>query len=137
MEVSKARSDHALMGEVHNSLIPELNIYNQAHIELSEPIQKIMRNKIVEQADFNVHFHVGGELEGEIITSLTSLSDEPMSMNRSSSIFLETMNILVGRVLTNLEVESDLFCYIQSSHIGTHNTPLEIQASQKWWKLIF
>ena len=112
-----------LMEKIHLSFSPALSIYNQAVLERSKPIQLFNNLDINNDGKINILFRLEGELTGNIICSFL-VEDKPISKDQLlqyQSIFTESMNILLGKFLTELEDETGLMSLISSPRLLTNN----------------
>lgn len=107
-----------LMEKVHLSFSPALSIYNQAVLERSKPIQLFSEPNIKGKNKLNILFKLEGELDGHIICSFTLPKDiseiKKEDIVQFQSIFTESMNILLGKFLTDLEDETGIMSLISS-----------------------
>lgn len=105
-----------LMEKIHLAFSPTLSIYNQAVLERCNPIQLFNTLDIDETNKINILFKLEGELTGHIICSFCV--DNKVESNDDlfhlQSIFTESMNILLGKFLTDLEAETGLMSLITS-----------------------
>ena len=123
--VTKKTRDHFLMEGIQSSICPEVNIYNQAHLELERPLVRASRIHKKTNNEIGVTFNIEGELSGKAIC-LVDLYDKEISsddVSRLHSLFSESMNILLGKLLTNFEEETELMSVITSpKHISRSET---------------
>jgi len=115
--------ENNLMEKIHLSFSPALSIYNQAVLERSKPIQLFNNLEIDENGKVNILFKLEGELTGHIICSF-SIEDKVITQDQLfhyQSIFTESMNILLGKFLTQLEEETGLMSLISSPRLLTNN----------------
>ncbi len=114
--VTKKTRDHFIMEGIQNSICVEVNIYNQAHLELERPLVRATRIHKKTNNEVGVTFNIEGELSGKAIC-LVDLYNKKIGTNdveRLHSLFSESMNILLGKLLTNLEEETELMSVITS-----------------------
>ncbi|MCO4755711.1 MAG: hypothetical protein KC478_14620 [Bacteriovoracaceae bacterium] len=126
LEVVKRKTkEHFLMEGFQNSIIPEINIYNQAHLELERPLVKASRIHKKTNHEIGVSFSIDGELTGKAVC-LVDLYEKKLhsdQIDQLHSLFAESMNILLGRILTVFEEETDLMCMLGQPHqIGRSQT---------------
>lgn len=115
--------EHNLMEKIHLSFSPALSIYNQAVLERSKPIQLFNNLEISESERVNILFKLEGELTGHIICSFL-MDDKEITQDQLfqyQSIFTESMNILLGKFLTQLDDETGLMSLISSPRLLTNN----------------
>ena len=91
----------ALLG----SCVDELNIYNQAFLELDRPLIKTSVKHKKTQFELPIAFAIDGDFSGSIICLLDSYEKRLTSQDETSfrSLYVESMNILLGKMMTNLE----------------------------------
>ncbi len=86
---------------ISSSSPSNINVYGQAVLKLAaESPQKQQISNIN-----SILFPIKGELCGFVVCETSKQVD--------FSLFVESMNILLGQLLTNLETESDLFCELE------------------------
>jgi chemotaxis protein CheY-P-specific phosphatase CheC len=112
-----------LMEKIHLSFSPALSIYNQAVLERSKPIQLFSKLEIETEGRVNILFKLEGELAGHIICSFLIENKEITKdqLFQYQSIFTESMNILLGKFLTQLEDVSGLMSLISSPKLLSNN----------------
>ncbi len=112
--VTKKTKEHFLMEGFQASIMPEINIYNQAHLELERPLVKASRIHKKTNNEIGVTFSIDGELSGKAVC-LVDLYDKKLAeheLEQFHSLFAESMNILLGRLLTSFEEETELMSVI-------------------------
>lgn len=117
--VTRKTRELFLMEGIQRSICPELNIYNQAHLEIERPLVKASRIHKKTNNEIGVKFDIEGELKGRVVC-LVDLYDKKIQskdLSRFQSLFVESMNILVGRLLTDLEEETDIMSLATSPKI--------------------
>lgn len=87
-------SDLAL--KISDSFPKELNVYSQAHLELT-------KTDTVNSKLMSTSFQLSGMIQGHANCYLAGKLIAQTNDSYLQSLFTESMNILVGRVLTNLE----------------------------------
>ena len=94
----------------------ELNIYNQAHLS-----QKQINSQSIDfrqqKGELAIAFNLEGDLEGFILCSLKT--ENAQDLRAIQSIFTESMNILLGKFLTDLEDETNLMALITHPRLVT------------------
>src|SRR5690606_22785793 len=94
----------------------ELNIYNQAHLA-----QKRIHAQALDfgqkNGELGIAFSLEGDLEGFILCLLKT--DGIQDLRPIQSIFTESMNILLGKFLTDLEDETNLMALITHPRLVT------------------
>ena len=125
--ITKKTKEHYLMEGIQKSVPPELNIYNQAHLEIDRPLLKASRIHKKTNNEIGVTFNIEGELKGQVVC-LVDLYEKklaPAKMGHFQSLFNESMNILLGQLLTTLEEETGLMSVITSPRIVTRSENFE------------
>ncbi len=106
----------SIEGYLQSSFLEELNIYNQAHLILDCPL--IKTSKVRSQTSFEraVQFNIIGEIQGQVICFLDTYDKKINSAESKylTSLFEESMNILLGKVVTNLENSHNLSTLLSS-----------------------
>lgn len=121
--VSKKTKEYFLMEGFQKSLTPEINIYNQAQLELERPMIKASRIHKKTNNEIGALFHINGELKGQVIC-LIDLYDKNIPQHKYpyfQSLFIESMNIFLGQLLTNFENETDLMTVLSAPKIIGRN----------------
>lgn len=121
--ITQKTREHFLMEGIQKSIVPEMNIYNQAHLEMERPLVKASRIHKKTNNEIGVIFDIEGELKGKIVC-LVDLYDKKIStqdLARFQSLFTESMNIMLGQMLTSLEDETELMCVLTSPKVITRN----------------
>lgn len=117
-------SDYLLFNK---SFDKSLNIYSQAYLERSSSIAKIA-DFSKKDDEFGVSFLISGEISGKIYC-LVKIHEKELHSKRTvefQSLFIESMNILLGNFFTTLEKESGMMCMISSPKILKMNDRLTI-----------
>jgi hypothetical protein len=106
--------------------IEELNIYNQAYLNLETPM--IRTNVLHEgtKSEKYVSFPINGDFNGVVVSFLDTFGKEIDAQNNKllDNLFVESMNILLGRLFTKIEKISDL-----NFLLGSPNTKTRISLS--------
>lgn len=104
---------------LQDSTIESLNIYNQAFLELETPLinTSLVRGKT--SYEIPVTFNLGGDLKGVILCFIDTYnkSIKPNDIHFFQSLFTESMNLLLGQILTNLDKNFDISSFISSPYI--------------------
>lgn len=111
--VQKNKNSNKSTEFMFDSCMPkELNVYNQAELlKTSAKYNSINFNQ--EKGEIGIVFHLEGDLDGFILCLLKI--DNPYTTSKNQhikSLFTESMNILLGRFLTELEDETNLMSLI-------------------------
>ncbi len=99
-----------------NSVFPEnIQIYQRAnltkiHVEKKEVIKNYEFNEI----SMVISFGITGELKGFVIceSPIVSFARSKEKYNFIQGLYVEAMNILLGKIMTNIENDEDTLCYI-------------------------
>lgn len=121
--VSHKTKEHFLMEGFQKSLTPEINIYNQAQLELERPMIRASRIHKKTNNEIGALFRLDGELKGQVIC-LVDLYDKSIPAHKYAffqSLFVESMNIFLGQLLTNLENETDIMTVLSAPKIIGRN----------------
>jgi len=99
-----------------DAIIAEMNIYNQAHLEIDTPLvlTRIVHPKT--QHEIGVQFKLEGEIKGNIYCYLDTFNKDVTEKEKNffQLLFVESMNILIGRILTNIEENDDLIAILSN-----------------------
>ena len=110
------------MDAINKSFNNELSIYGQAHLNRNDSLRKaIAIDKSFDE--IGVIFKLDGELQGSIICTL-NLKEHELDNDKTiffQSLFMESMNILLGSFLTNLEEESGVMSIISNPRFMSKN----------------
>lgn len=87
------------------SIPSELNIYNQAHLEIDTPVTLVSKFHTKTLHEIGVSFTLDGEIKGNVICLLDTFDHEIKDSDSAffNSLFIESMNILIGQLVTNME----------------------------------
>lgn len=115
MSLEHFKSNTNLNSKIHQAFTPELSIYNQAVLKRTEPITSFKTLNSGRSDEMSIMFYLKGELEGKIICTI-SLDCNESKTDRTflKSLFTESMNILLGKFLTELEDETGLMSLLSS-----------------------
>jgi chemotaxis protein CheY-P-specific phosphatase CheC len=97
----------------------DLNIYNQAHLTRIESPKLINALPIKSNNEIAITFNLEGELKGSIVC-LVNLENSDIDIKnamRIQSLITESMNILLGQFLTNLEEETGLMSILSNPKV--------------------
>lgn len=111
--IQKTTTFHKNVEHKFDSCMPkEINIYNQAElIKKSTDYSFINFNQ--DKGELGIAFHLEGDLDGFILCLLKTSGPEFQNKGQHiESLFKESMNILLGRFLTELEDETNLMSLI-------------------------
>lgn len=121
MEVAISRMTH-LEDKIIKSCPSELSIYGQAHLELAKNQNKILYTK-ESLSKFSISFHLSGDITGLIKCELEE-SFNTQDTSYLESLFSESMNIVIGNILTNLGKNFDIRALISHPQKNTYtNNP--------------
>lgn len=121
--VSHKTKEFFLMEGFQKSISPEINIYNQAQLELERPMIRASRIHKKTNNEIGALFKIDGELKGQVIC-LVDLYDKTIPGHKYAyfqSLFVESMNIFLGQLLTNLENETDIMTVLSAPKIIGRN----------------
>jgi len=114
MTLDNFTREKSLTAQMHSCLNPDLNIYNQAQLEMREPLINVPDLQRISNNEYGVKFQLQGELKGNIfcLVDLHQTNKTPEQNNHFESLFKEGMNILLGQFLTKLEDETGIMSII-------------------------
>jgi len=99
------------MEALNLNLESQLNIYNQAVLKRSAAISLLSKElDSANSKDFIIMFEIQGEFDGFLIAQLSAQENIEYSSDHFHSLFVESINILGGKLLTNLDQNFDLLC---------------------------
>ncbi len=89
--------------------VDEVNIYNQAYLTIDTPLIKTNIAREKANNELMISFPLAGELKGMVHCFIDTYKKAlPESeMNYLKNLFSESMNILIGKMLTNIERSND------------------------------
>src|SRR5690606_6727475 len=119
--VSKRNHHDEEMNFINHSFLEELNIYNHAQLYRDSALKKAY---VIEKSSTEIGaiFELSGELKGSIVCLVDLFNNDNSTTNISyfRSLFLESMNILLGSFLTNLEELSHIMSLTSApKHLAT------------------
>lgn len=90
---------------LNQSLIEEINIYHQAYLNLERPIIQSAVSHPITKYEYPVTFKLQGDLDANIICIMDTYSKKIPEADKTlfQSLYIESMNILIGKIITNLE----------------------------------
>lgn len=90
---------------LQDAIIPEMNIYNQAYLEIDRPLIKTSIVHPKTYYELGVQFKLTGQVQGDVYCYLDTFNKtiSTKEINFFQLLFIESMNILLGRILTNME----------------------------------
>ena len=90
---------------LNRSLVEELNIYHQAYLHLERPLIQSSVNHSITKHELPITFLLQGDIDANIICLLDTYNKNISEEERSlfQSLYIESMNILMGKISTNLE----------------------------------
>lgn len=98
------------------NLFPEtISIYQRAYLSKeSVTITKQLAPVEFEDMHFKIGFGVTGEIKGFVIcdADLSEFSQNEKRLNFVQGLFVESMNILLGKILTDIEDALNILCYL-------------------------
>lgn len=108
--------------------VKELNIYNQAYIILERPVLKSRTFHMPTKHEIPLIFKVSGDLSGYIscCMDLEEEKENTPNINFIQSLYIESMNIVLGKLLTNLDFQSDMLCTLQEPEIFPTDAKLNL-----------
>ncbi|MBL7665574.1 MAG: hypothetical protein JNM93_10615 [Bacteriovoracaceae bacterium] len=96
--------------------MPEaLNIYQRAHLIKSTAVADVSHN------DFKIIFGISGEISGFVVckANLENVTSNEKRHGFLQGLFVESMNILLGKIFTNIENAHSLMSYLSPPKILT------------------
>lgn len=90
------------------SIVEELSIYNQAYLQLDTPLINISVIHEKTKYELPLMFTIDGDFSGNIICLIDIYNKNLTAENKTLfvSLYSESMNILLGKMMTNLDFES-------------------------------
>jgi chemotaxis protein CheY-P-specific phosphatase CheC len=118
------RTPRSIADALLGSTIDELNIYNQAYLELDRPLIKTSVLHSKTQYEYPVIFRIDGDFYGTIVCLLDTYNKNivPEEETTFKSLYIESMNILIGQMMTNLENHYGLTGLISSPRVPSNET---------------
>lgn len=105
-----------LMELIHLAFLPQIDIYGQAVLKRTEAIQLYQKDLLETDDYLNIFFPLSGELEGHILCQIR-MDTHSKNTNQIQSLFIESMNILLGHLCTALDEQAEIMCLIQSPKV--------------------
>lgn len=115
LEIIKDRSQ-ASINQIDNQLNieeflnQEFSIYPGTCIKFDE----VINPKTVILKDFEIYFEIKGDLNGYAIASLNQKQFKEEDLNFVNGIFIENINILLGKILTDIDLDKNLMSVISN-----------------------
>ena len=94
-----------LIDSLNAALTEEINIYHQAHLSLERPLVKSSVSRPITKYELPITFQIQGDIDASVICLLDTYEKELSTEEHSlfQSLYIESMNILLGKFITNLE----------------------------------
>ena len=108
---NKKYSPNDIFHLLQDSMIEEINIYNQAHLHQSCPLVESHKPHNKTKNEIALQFSIQGEFEGKAVCLLDTYEKQTTHIK---PLFKESMNILLGDILTQLERKHDIFSLIDT-----------------------
>lgn len=117
-------SIHGLIDQINQSLVPELNIYHQAYLILERPIVESFAIHKVTKYELPITFQIQGHIKATVICLLDTYKKNIISQESSlfQSLYIESMNILLGKTITHLEEKFYYSSILSSPMISSKDT---------------
>ncbi len=114
--ISKNITNGELSDYIHSCFIPELNIYNQAFLLLDYPLLKTSKVHQNTKFEIPITFFISGEYEGTCFCLLDTYNKDLSIQNQTllNSLFAESMNILLGKMITKLDNDFNISTLISA-----------------------
>lgn len=109
LTIQSTRPQIGLTRVFQESMPFELNIYGQAHIEQEKSVTKQNKSLKATVSEIGVCFDLNGSLEGKVICLLDTKDRniDTKELLFFKSLFIESMNIFSGQLVTNIENQFD------------------------------
>ena len=135
MNIQPQRNNHYSYPDIFQEVLSdEINIYNQAYLELDRPLT-VMSHPFHKKTtkEIGVSFQLDGEIKGDIYCFLDMYDKNisPGEINFFKSLFVESMNILVGKMLTDIEEKFHQLAKLASPQFYDLDQLLEIKVLSK------
>lgn len=101
--------------QLHMAFTSGIDIYNQAVLKRTSPLDNNPKFHIRNNNELIILFQLKGEIEGQIVCSMELNSTKNISSIRS--LFTESMNILLGKFLTEIEDETGYMSVISTPEL--------------------
>lgn len=113
-EQTRNYTTSSLIDVFQASMLPELNIYNQAQLEIDTPFLKTTVIHAKTNHELGVVLKLEGDIEGEVYCFLDTYQKDISETegNFFKTLYIESINILMGQIMTNLENEHNINCLI-------------------------
>tara|TARA_Y100000768_G_scaffold375852_1_gene347148 strand:+ start:15790 stop:16284 length:495 start_codon:yes stop_codon:yes gene_type:complete len=109
--------------------LSELDIYHQAFLEQSSPfiLSQNLHSKTTNE--MGVRFHLVGEIKGEVICllDLYDKKTKTASANFLKALFVESMNILLGQMMTQVQSKAKKKLILSHPHFLEKMSALNFQ----------
>ena len=114
---NQTRKSPVCLPEVMRDCAPEdLVIYGQAYLELTRPFMESSTRKPQTIHEVGVQFNIDGDVSGNVFCLVDLYKKKPAVSEYQyfQSLFVESMNILIGRLLTEASEKHQLKAQISS-----------------------
>lgn len=105
-----------LISKLNDTLVDEINIYHQAFLSLETPLMECSVIHPITKYELPICFQVQGDITGNIVCLLDTYKKElkPEELSLFQSLYIESMNILLGQYFTDLEEQANLTMILSS-----------------------
>ncbi len=150
MEISKQQLNRknvniSLADALLNSSVDEINIYNQAFLHLDRPLIQSTVNHEKTKHELPIAFKLDGDISGSILCLLDTYNKN-IPENEAQlfkSLYVESMNILLGQFFTNLDNKYSMSGIISNPTIpndsiiqSLHSKSFSVESFSMGYKLI-
>ncbi|MAX67463.1 MAG: hypothetical protein QF441_12235 [Bacteriovoracaceae bacterium] len=121
------KSDN-ILSLLQECAVEEINIYNQAHIEMDCPFLTTNKLPVQTKHEIPLYFELKGDFNGVAICYLDTYQKE-LSVDQASffqSLYVESMNILLGKMLTEIDKKKHYEITCSSPYISKTQTMMNI-----------
>lgn len=108
-----------ILESLYQSTVEEINIYNQAYLQLDRPLIRANQIHIPTKYELPVSFKLSGAINGSIVCLLDTYKKVINQEEQSSfqSLYIESMNILLGKICTKFDDNYNLGLEISAPQI--------------------
>lgn len=139
LEPIELKKSESLERILNDSIVPEINIYNQAYLMLNTPLVETEVFHASTSKEIPLSFELQGEIRGRVICFL-NMDRKSIPENKFhffQSLYIESMNIVLGQFLTNIEKKTNYLVTLTNPELNLSDQLAKLVSSKEVQKYGF